>query len=68
MAIYRNGRNPDYVKNVVRYCFSNPIVREFWQLTIAARRDIPAIDEHVVAFERICDEVYYEASETAEAD
>jgi Family of unknown function (DUF6082) len=62
LAAYRNHRDPEYIRNVVRFCFSNPIVREFWQRTMADRQNIAASDDQVVTFEQICDEVYREIS------
>jgi hypothetical protein len=62
LVIYRNRRDPAYIRNVVRFCFTNPIVREFWQRTTGNRRNIAAADDQVVTFEQICDEVYREGS------
>jgi hypothetical protein len=63
LATYRNMRDVEYVRNIVRFCFSNPIIREFWRRTMTDRRDIDAVDEQVVTFERIGDEVYAETRE-----
>jgi hypothetical protein len=60
LATYRNMRDPEYVRNTVRFCFTNPIVREFWRRTVPDRRNIAAADDQVVTFEQICDEVYRE--------
>ena len=56
------GRDTEYVRNVVRFCFSNPIVRDFWSRSMADRQDMAATEERVRSFEQLCDQVYREAS------
>jgi uncharacterized membrane protein len=57
MPAYRNMRDLEYVRNNVRFCFTNPIVREFWRRTMVDRANMTASDDKVVAFLQICDDV-----------
>jgi Family of unknown function (DUF6082) len=63
LVAYRSMRDPEYVRNIVRFCFSNPIVRDFWGRTMANRRRIGASDERVITFEQTCNAVYVETRE-----
>src|SRR5689334_10429037 len=60
LATYRHLRDPEYVRNNVRFCFTSPVVQEFWRRTMAERNNMSASDGHVVAFLQICDEVFHE--------
>jgi hypothetical protein len=60
-AIRFANRDVEYVRGTVRFCFSSPVVREFWAQTMAQRDAMVATDPQVIAFQRLCDEVYAEA-------
>ena len=57
------GRDEEYVLNVIRFCFSNPIVREFWERTMLGRQGMAATEARVRGFEQMCDRVYRETSD-----
>lgn len=59
-AIRFAHRDPEYVRDTLRFCFTSPVVREFWARTMAGRRAMTPADPEIVAFEQICDEVYAE--------
>src|SRR5690348_6189841 len=46
LALRSETRNVDYIREVVRFCFTSPMLREFWGHTMAARRQM-AIDDQV---------------------
>lgn len=59
-AIRFANRDVEYIRETVRFCFSSPVVQEFWARTMADRETIVPTDPQVAAFERMCDEVYAE--------